>query len=324
MGERGDPVLYLTETEVKALLPMERAIEQVYSVFRDAGAGRTQVLPRRRARTEHAQLSILGAAWSRTEGPLLGMKAYSASRHGAHFFVLVWDGETGAPVALLEANHLGQIRTGAASAVATDVLARPDASRLLVIGSGFQALTQVEAVTRVRTFGHVDVYSRSEERRGAFASQIREQYGLDAEAIGPDVLPDRAGLADVIVTVTNAADPVLLGAWVRPGVHVNAAGSNVATHRELDSAAVLKADVVAVDDLEGAQTEAGDLIQAQTDGFLFERAVELGQILSGRASGRGSDRDITLFESQGIATEDLSAAAWVVDEACRRGMGREL
>lgn len=317
-------MLYLTETEVKALLPMERAIEQVYAVFRDAGAGRTQVLPRRRARTEHAQLSVLGAAWSRAGKPLLGMKAYSASRQGAHFFVLVWDGETGLPQALLEANHLGQIRTGAASAVATDVLARPDSSRLLVIGSGFQALTQVEAVTRVRTFEHVDVYSRSEERRSAFASRVGEQFGVDAEAVGPDDLPERASRADVIVTVTNAADPVLFGTWLTPGVHVNAAGSNVATHRELDSAAVLKADVVAVDDLEGAQAEAGDLIEAQADGFLFERAVELGQILAGRASGRGSDRDVTLFESQGIATEDLSAAAWVVEEAQRRGMGREI
>lgn len=317
-------MLYLTETEVTALLPMERAIEQVYAVFRDAGAGRTEVLPRRRARTEHAQLSVLGAAWGRPSGPLLGMKAYSASRKGAHFFVLVWDGETGVPQALLEANQLGQIRTGAASAVATDVLARPDAHRLLVIGSGFQALTQVEAVARVRTLDAITVYSRSVERREAFVGRLGEQQGLAATAIGAEELPTHAQEADVIITITNASAPVLEGAWLRPGVHINAAGSNVAAHRELDSAAVLRADVVAVDDLAGAESEAGDLILAQADGFAFERAVELGEILAGKASGRGGERDITLFESQGIATEDVAVAAWVIEEARRRGMGREV
>ena len=317
-------MLYLTETEVRALLPMERAIEQVYSVFRDAGAGRTEVLPRRRARTEHAVLSVMGAAWDRSTGSLLGMKAYSASRKGAHFFVVVWDGESGAPEAILEAGALGQIRTGAASAVATDVLARTDAARLLVIGSGFQALTQVEAITRVRTLTRTDVYSRSSENREVFSAKLREEFGISATPIDREHVPESAASADVIVTVTNAATPVLEGAWLRPGVHVNAAGSNVSTHRELDSAAVLRADVVAVDDLPGARLEAGDLIQAESDGFTFDRAVDLGAILAGKASGRGSSRDITLFESQGIASEDVAVVAWVVEEARRRGMGRDL
>ncbi|MCL6594628.1 MAG: ornithine cyclodeaminase family protein [Firmicutes bacterium] len=314
-------MLYLTEAEVRELLPMERAIELVRAVLTDAGAGRAPVLPRRRVRAGGAVLAVMAAAWRPQEGrSLLGAKVYAASRGGAHFHVLLWDGDTGEPLALVEADRLGQVRTGAASAVATAAMARPESERLFVVGAGYQAETQVEAIARVLPLRRVEVYSRTPARREAFARAMAERLGLEVTAVAdPEAAAARA---DVVVTVTDAADPVLLGRWLRPGCHVNAAGSNRAEHRELDAEAVLRADVVAVDDLEGARLEAGDLLAAERAGWSWERAVPLGEILRGSRPGRPGAEAVTLFESQGIASEDVATAAFVYRQALAAGRGR--
>jgi alanine dehydrogenase len=316
-------VLYLTEAEVANLLPMDDAVRLVREVLRDAGDGRAPVVPRRRVRAAGAVLALMGAAWTPVAGESwLGVKVYAASRTGARFHVLLWDGESGEPLALIEADRLGQVRTGAASAVATEVMARPESERLLVIGSGYQAETQVEAIARVRRLSAVDVYSRTPERREAFARVVAERFGVAARAV--DDPARAAAAADIVVTITSAASPVVAGAWLRPGTHVNAAGSNRSDHRELDGEAVRRAAVVAVDDLEGARLEAGDLVAAAAEGWSWQAAVSIGDILQGRTPGRPDAQAVTLFESQGIASEDVAVAAHVYRQALARGLGRRV
>ena len=316
-------MLYLTEDDVHALLPMSAALEVVRSVLTDSGAGRAPVLPRRRVRASGAVLAVMAAAWNPEGGPsVLGSKVYAAGRAGAHFHVLLWRGEDGQPLAMIEANRLGQVRTGAATGVATDVLANRKSARLFVIGTGYQAETQVEAVAAVRALERVTVYGRDPSRREAFAARMAERLGL---SVRPVEAPERAAAeADVVVTVTNAQEPVLLGRWLRPGTHVNAAGSNRDDHAEIDPEAVERAAVVAVDDLAGARLEAGDLVRAAAAGWSWDRAVALGDILRGTRPGRPDAAAITLFESQGIASEDVAAAAYVYAAARREGRGREI
>lgn len=314
-------MLYLTEADVRDLLPMPAALGVVRAVLSDSGAGRAPVLPRRRVRAAGAVLAVMAAAWNPEGGrSLLGAKVYSAGRNKARFHVLLWSGDDGEPLAMLEADRLGQVRTGAASGVATDVLARPDSRRLFVVGTGCQAETQIEAIAGVRRLERVEVYGRDAARREAFAGRMRERLGLQVAAVDE---PEAAtGRADVVVTVTNAAAPVVRGRWLRPGTHLNAAGSNRDDHAELDEEAVRRASVVAVDDLEGARLEAGDLVAAAAAGWSWQAAVPLGDILRGRAPGRADAAAITLFESQGIASEDVAAAAYVYDRALREGRGR--
>lgn len=302
---------------------MAKAIEVVRAALSDGGRGRAPVLPRRRVRGEGAVLAVMAAAWNPDGGEsLLGTKVYSAGRSGAHFHVLLWRGDDARPLAMLEADRLGQVRTGAASAVATDLLARPDSRRLFVIGTGYQAESQIEAIAHVRALERVEVYSRDGARREAFAARMSERLGLPVRAVAEAAAGARA--ADVVVTVTNAATPVLLGAWLAEGTHVNAAGSNRDDHAELDAEAVQRAALVTVDDVEGAHLEAGDLVAAARAGWPWERAVALGDVLAGRVPGRPDARAITLFESQGIASEDVAVAAFVYAEALRQGRGREI
>jgi len=316
-------MLYLTEDDVRELLPMDAALDLVRRVLTDAGAGRAPVLPRRRVRAEHAILAVMAAGWRPPgEESLLGAKVYAAGRQGAHFHVLLWSGETGEPLAMIEADRLGQVRTGAASGVATDAMARPDADRLLVLGAGYQAQTQVEAIARVRPLRRVDVWSRTPERRQAFARTMQARLGIDVVAV--DDPATAAAAAGIIATITSAAEPVLLGGWLSPGTHVNAAGSNRDDHRELDTAAVRRSAVIAVDDMDGALMECGDLVGAAADGWAWQEAVPLGFILQGAVPGRPDADAVTLFESQGIASEDVAAASYVYARARSAGAGRQI
>jgi alanine dehydrogenase len=316
-------MLYLTEEDVRELLPMAQALDAVRAVLSDSGAGRAPVLPRRRVRATGSVLAVMAAAWNPEGGrSLLGSKVYAAGRGGAHFHVLLWSGDDGQLLAMIEANRLGQVRTGAASGVATDVLARAESERLFVVGTGYQAETQIEAIAAVRPLARVEVYGRDPGRREAFAHTMSDRLGLD---VRPAADPEQAcGEADIVVTVTNAATPVVLGRWLRPGTHVNAAGSNRDDHAELDAEAVKQAAVVAVDDLAGARLEAGDLVLAAADGWSWDEAVALGDLLHGSHPGRPDGQAITLFESQGVASEDVAAAAYVYDRARREGRGRQV
>jgi ornithine cyclodeaminase/alanine dehydrogenase-like protein (mu-crystallin family) len=226
-------------------------------------------------------------------------------------------------VAIVEADRLGQIRTGAASAVATKHLARADAGALGVIGAGWQARSQVQAIARIRPVALVKVFSRSEDRREAFAREMVAE--LAAEVVAVDSAEEAVDASDIVVTATSAREPVLQGAWLRPGMHINAIGSNAAARCELDGAAVRRCDLIAVDSLEQARVECGDLIAANRAGEpVWDRVLELGAITAGASPGRRRAEEITLFESQGIALEDVVTMELLYRRAVAAGAGEQI
>jgi ornithine cyclodeaminase/alanine dehydrogenase-like protein (mu-crystallin family) len=256
-----------------------------------------------------------------SDGRYFGAKIYSSHpRHGAHFLFLLYRAEDGEPLAIVEANHLGQIRTGAASGLATQVLARPDSRRLGIIGSGFQARTQLEAMMAALPFEQVRVWSRSEEKRAAFAAECAGRFGVKLEAAGSAEEAVRG--ADVVVTATNSAEPVLEDGWIAAGTHINAMGSNQAKRRELPAELVRRADLVVADSIEQSRMESGDLLLA-LDESDWGRLVELPQAVA-KGRGRTAPAEITIFKSNGLAAEDVIAAGEVYERALSAGAGRQI
>ena len=295
-------MLTITEQDVLKLLPMREAVRLVREAFVGLADGSAMNQPRRRLFTpEGAVLHQLAGAF----GKYFGAKIYSTHvKHGAWFTVLLYDAATARPLATIEANHLGQIRTGAASGVATDLLARKDAAVLGVIGTGFQAETQIEAVRAVRDIREVRVWSRSAERREAFARKMNARAtGTAEEAIRG---------ADIIVTATYAKDPVLEDAWVAPGAHVNAIGSNNPLRREIPAELINRATLIAVDAIDQARIESGDLLLAWTtpEQWADSRLVELSTVAAARRS-RDSNQDVTIFKSNGLGVQDIAVGGYV-------------
>ncbi len=303
-------MIYVNEEQVRECLPMPKAIELMEEAFRRLDDGRGVNHPRRRVMLQNgAWLHYMAAGDN--EGGYLASKVYATRpRVGARFVVLLFDAETTELLATIDANALGQIRTGAATGVATRYMAREDASRLGVIGCGFQAETQLEAVAAVRDLESVLVFSRSAERREAFARKMSERLGLAVEAVAGS----EAAISgrDIVVTVTTARRPLFEGDQIAEGCHINAAGSNHEQRVEIGSETIARASVIATDSMEQARMESGDLINAHEEGLLdWARVAELGSIVAGKTPGRATAADITLFESQGLALEDLMAAVHV-------------
>jgi ornithine cyclodeaminase/alanine dehydrogenase-like protein (mu-crystallin family) len=301
---------------------MPVALEVVEESLRQQGDGETVLHPRRRIKLPDNSLLNYMAAGDPVHG-YIGMKLYTVVRGVARFVVPLFRSTTGEMAALVEADALGQLRTGAASGVATKYLARADARAACIIGTGYQARTQLEAVAGVRRLKQVRAFGRDPERREKFCREMSERIGVAVEASASGEEAVRG--ADIIITATPATKVVLEGAWLAPGVHVNAMGANWAQKRELDSAAVARADKIYVDSIEQAEMEAGDLIQAFGDEqSRWDSVRELSQIVAGRERGRSSEKEITLFKSNGIATWDLAAAVRVYEMAVARGMGKTI
>jgi ornithine cyclodeaminase/alanine dehydrogenase-like protein (mu-crystallin family) len=314
--------LFLTEADVRSVLTMPMAMEAVEECFRRLAEGSAQTQPRRRLHfAEKGFLHYMAA--SDSAAGYLGMKLYTTTPHGARFLIPLFQTDTGELVAQIEGNYLGQMRTGAASGVATSFLAREDARTVGMIGTGLQARSQLEAVALARKFETIRVFGRDKARREGFAKEMSEKLGVDVTPV--ESAKAAVSDADVLVTMTNSIKPVVDGKWLAPGMHVNAAGSNFAQKAELDAKGVLWCDLIAVDSLEQAKMEAGDLIQAfEGDDAKWENVRELGQIVAGKAEGRTSSEEITLFKSVGIAEEDVATAARVFELARENGIGREV
>ncbi len=305
-------MVHLTEGDVLAMLPMPEAIRLVEDAFRKLATGEAINQPRRRLTVPSgAVLHQLAGAYP----PYFGTKIYSTHvAHGAHFLVLLYDAETGKPLARIEANHLGQIRTGAASGVATKYLAKPEASTVAVIGSGFQARTQLEAVRAVRNITDARVWSRSPEKRQAFAAD------MNARAV--DTAEEAVVGADIIITATFAKTPVLDHSWIAPGAHINAIGSNNAARREVPSQTVASAELIAVDALDQAKIESGDLVIAIAEGALPQgwsdaRLCEMKEVVAG-ARARATANGVTIFKSNGLGVQDIAVAGWVYEASKRQ------
>jgi alanine dehydrogenase len=312
--------LLLREEEVQALLSVGDAIEALERTFRAQAEGRAVNLPRQRVRWPGGTLHVM-AAGDLGSG-YVGLKAYTAVGGQTRFVVLLFHAESGELLAIIEADRLGRLRTGAATGLATRYLARPDARVVGMIGAGRQAATQLMAVCAVRPIAEARVYSPTPQRRAAFAHRMRETLGIPVQAVErPEAAVEGA---DILITITSAREPVLRGAWLRPGVHLNAAGSNALLRRELDEEAIARADLIVIDSRAQGQIEAGDFLEPLERGRLqWERVYELRDVVAGRV-GRAHPEQITLFKSLGIALEDVAVAAVAYERARAQGAGERI
>ena len=224
--------------------------------------------------------------------------------------VILFDPETGAPVCVVHAGEITAIRTAAASAVASDVLARKDARRLAILGYGEQAATHARAIAKVRDVESIVVWGRSLERARAFAQTTQAELGLPVSAAA--TVEEAVAQADIICTVTAAVDPILKGAWVQPGTHVNLVGSGFAGPAEVDNDLVVRSRFIA-DSREGVLTQGAEFLRAKAAGLVDDAHIvaEIGQVLSGQVAGRRSADEITVYKSLGHVVQDL-ASAWAL------------
>ena len=307
--------LYLTESDVSSLLEPADAVHAIEECFRRIARGAVDNAPRRRLRLEDGSLADMAA--SDRELGLAGGKLYTASPAGTRFVVCLFDAERSELAAVIDADQLGRLRTGAASGVAARHLGRVGARSLGVLGCGHQSETQVTCIrAALPELEQVVAYCRTPERLASFC----ELVGAEAGESHRD-----AGAQDVVVTMTNSPDPVLRGEWLVPGALVIAAGANVASRRELDNAVLERATFVCCDSLETARLESGDLIEPVQAGVLDWLEVhELHEVVSGEVPGRQSDGDIVVFKSNGIAAWDVALGAEALARARERGVGTML
>jgi ornithine cyclodeaminase/alanine dehydrogenase-like protein (mu-crystallin family) len=314
--------LHINEAEVRATLTMSMALEAVEEISRKQSTGEVVVHPRRRFELPGGGFFHYMAAADYAGGHI-AMKQYTYSRGKVRFLVPLYAMQTGELLAMIEADYMGQLRTGAATGVATKYLARQDARIAAVIGSGGQARTQLEAIAAVRKLDAVRVYGRNQERREKFASEMSARLHLEIAPVATSAEAVRG--ADIVVTATTTSQPVVFGADLAHGVHINAIGANHANKRELDEEAVASADVIVVDSIEQSRQEAGDLIIAfKGDEACWTGVKRLSEVVAGKVPGRSSDSELTLFKSNGIASWDLAVATKVYALAKERGLGRTL
>jgi ornithine cyclodeaminase/alanine dehydrogenase-like protein (mu-crystallin family) len=307
--------LYLREAEVAELLTTADALAAVEESFHRLARGAVDNVPRERLRLEDGVFAVMSCVDH--ELGYAGLKSYAWLPGGTPFAVLLFSVANARLEAVIEADKLGQMRTGAASGVAARYLARPGAETLGVIGCGWQAASQIASIREaVPSIGRVVVHCRNEERLDAFC----REHGCE-----PAETHREAAEHDVVVTVTTSKDPVLRGEWLRPGALVCAVGANDPRRRELDNAVLERAAFVCCDSREDSQKESGDLIEPVAQGILDWLEVhELHEVVAGEVQGRSSADDVVLFKSNGIAAWDLAAGARVVELARERGVGLEL
>jgi alanine dehydrogenase len=300
---------------------MTDALREVEAAFKAMGDGRVDLRPRQRVHVSGAGLSVMAAGWP--ERGYYGFKFYSYTAKGARFWFHLFDARSGELIAVMQADRLGQRRTGAASGIATKHLARRDASIVGIVGTGWQAESQLEAVCSVRSVREIRCLGRRAAARLAFARKMTTALGVDVKPVesGSAV----AEKADIVVTSTTSSEPVLFGDWLSPGTHVNAMGANRPDAREIDDATIRRSAFVAVDSIEQTKIEAGDLLIPVSKSLLrWDWVHELAEVVAGRVRGRESAEDITLFKSLGIAIEDVAVAAFVYERARKVGSGKEI
>jgi ornithine cyclodeaminase/alanine dehydrogenase-like protein (mu-crystallin family) len=307
--------LYLTEQDVAELLTPADAVEAIEACFRRMAAGAVENRPRYRLGLESGALAVMAAA--DLELGYAGAKVYAGFRDGARFTVLLFRADSPELVAVLDADKLGQLRTGAASGVAAKHLAASGSRSLGLIGCGWQAESQLACIREaLPQLERVVAYCRTEEKLRAFC----EEHGAEPGESHRD-----AGECDVVVTVTGSPDPVLRGEWLRPGALVCAVGANDGRRRELDNVVLERAAFVCCDSRDDARLESADLIEPIESGVLDWLEVhELQEVIVEEVAGRQSDEDVVVFKSNGLAAWDVALAAAAVERARTAGVGREV
>jgi len=311
--------LFLSADDVRPLVSMSDAIASLEEAFRCWDDPWAFNLPRQRMPIPDNVVNVLAGVVP--GGDVYGVRTSTPGRHGN--MLMLSSVSERRLLAVMACGPITDMRTGAASGVATKCLARADASRVGIIGSGRTARTQLLAMCTSKRISAIRVYSGTEANRVRFADEMNETLGLPVTpaARAEDAVAD----ADIIVTATNAAEPVLRGRWVPPGAHVNAIGANALDRRELDDDAYLRAAVVAIDHIEQGKREAGALCALHASGQMsWDKVTELGDIVRGAKPGRQSARDITVFHSLGLGFADVVYGYAVYKKAVKAGIGRDV
>jgi ornithine cyclodeaminase len=314
-SDEGDDMRMIDRDEVRERLTYERCIPIVREAMIAFSTGETRQLLRSIIPLGDGRLFGMMPGAMAADGPfgakLISVFAgnFAKGRQSHQGVVVLFDPDSGAPVCVAHAGEITAIRTAAASAVATDALARPEARRLAVLGYGEQAATHIRAIAAVRPLRQVRVWGRSTERAAAFAAAMRGELEIDVAAsdVGSAVAE-----ADIVCTVSAAFDPILEGAWVRPGTHVNVVGSSYAGPAEIDNDLVARSRFI-VDSREGVMAQGGEFRRAREAGLIGDDhiAAEIGEVLAGRIAGRQSAEQITVYKSLGHVVQDL-ASAWAL------------
>lgn len=313
--------LFIGEEDVARILTMPLALAAVESAHRELSLGQACDEPRQRSRLPQTTLHVLQGALPLHDA--IGYKAYSSNRSGVRFLVHLFSASSGALRAVIAANRLGMMRTGAASGVATRCLARADARVAGIFGAGWQAEGQIEALCAVRPLTLCKVYARRREPLLDFCSRMTARTGIEVRAAASPEETVRG--SDIVSTITTSAQALFEAAWLAPGTHINAAGSNSLIRRELGEDVLKRCAGIVVDSVDTAVREAGDLLPWLEKGRLHRRQlIELGDVLTGIRPGRTSEEAITLFESQGMAVQDLALAVRLEALAREQGLGVEL
>ena len=315
--------LHINEAEVRELLTMQMAMDAVEEISRKQADGRVVLHPRRRFELPAGGGFFHYMAAMDTEAGFIAMKQYTYVKGVLRFLVPLYEISTGSLLALIEADFMGQQRTGAASGVATKYLARQNARTAAILGTGGQAKTQLEAIAAARRLDSARVYGRDPERRSSFCAEMSQRLGIHVQPAASAAEAVRGG--DIVNIATTSSKPVLDGNDIAEGAHINAIGANHAHKRELDDIAISRANIIFVDSIEQSKQEAGDLIiPFQQQPQKWEAVRELDQIVAGQVPGRANDKQITLFKSNGIASWDLAVAEKVYALAKQKNLGREL
>jgi ornithine cyclodeaminase/alanine dehydrogenase-like protein (mu-crystallin family) len=313
--------LYLTEADVGGLIELPEVLEVLEEAFRARARGEIVNRPRVRVPIEAGTYNLMPAGWI-AKG-VVGHKTYTASAKGASFQIVLYAADGSGLLAVLSGGRISGLRTGGVTGLAARQLAAAPDGPIAIVGTGFQATMQLNgllAATGVRDFR---VYSRTREKREAFAARMAEATGATVEAV--DSAEAALDGAPVVVTITNSATPVLLSEHLRPGLTIVAAGNNTWLRSEVDPAIAAAADLVVVDDIDNARVESGELMRASEQGpWGWDRAVPLHDIVAGTRPGRTSPEQVVLCELQGIGLEDVAVAERVYRRAVERGIGLEL
>ena len=313
--------LFLRDEEVSRAVTMDDMLPAIESMQGHFGRGEAMILPRRKIIASGGMLAVMGGGLF-YDG-VLGVKTYTVVRGTYSFQVSLYDAETGRLMCYTQANRLGQLRTGATTAVAVKYLSNSDATTVGIIGTGYQAPTQLEAVSKVRNIKSVKAFSRTAENRDAFAKSMADSLGIAvSSASGAQEVVEGS---DIVICIAAATEPVVSGEWLATGATLVGAGPTTWRIREVDDATLVRADKIFVDSTEQVRDEAGDMASAVDRGLLqWSQLLELRHAVAGTLTGRDNHNQIVYAKMMGTGVADVAAAKLAYDKATEMGLGTEM
>jgi len=313
--------LFLKDEDVAQCVTMDAMLEAIESMQRQYGDGQAHNMTRRKIIADSGMLSVMGGGLFH-QG-LLGVKTYTVVKGAYSFQVSLYDANTGELLLYTQANRLGQLRTGATTGVAVKHLANPGDATVGIIGTGGQAPTQLEALSKVRGIKKIKAYSRTQERREEFACRMTDTMGVEVSAVASN--EDAVRDCDIVLCIAATMDPVVEGAWLKDGSTLIGAGPTTWRAREVDEAVITRAGKLIVDSTEQAAIEAGDLCSAVDKGIIqWSKVHELRHIVSGAVTGRDSKDQLVYAKIMGTGVADVAAAKLAYDSAKAAGLGTEI